>query len=54
MTWNIILEEGMWKTMLKRVGMTVFTFVAAFVVLFSYVGNSQAAAQLSDIPSTCC
>ena len=37
--------------MLKRVGMTVFTFVAAFIVLFSYVGNSQAAAQLSDIPS---
>ena len=52
MTWNMILEEGMWKTMLKRVGMTVFTFVAAFIVLFSYVGNSQAAAQLSDIPST--
>ena len=44
----------MWKTMLKRVGMSVFTLVAAFVVLFSYVGNSQAAAQLSDIPSSCC
>ena len=29
--------------MLKRVGMTVFTLVAAFMVLFSYVGNSQAA-----------
>ena len=41
----------MLKTMLKRVGMTVFTFVASFIVLFSYVGNSQAAAQLSDIPS---
>ena len=41
----------MLKIMLKRVGMTVFMFVASFIVLFSYVGNSQAADRLSDIPS---
>ena len=46
------MRRGILETMLKRVGMSVFTFVAAFVVLFSYVGNSQAAVQLSDIPST--
>lgn len=38
--------------MLKRVGMTVFSLVAVCLVLFSYIGSSQAAAKLPDIPSS--
>jgi N-acetylmuramoyl-L-alanine amidase len=52
MTWIETKGRGMWKIMVKHVGMSFFTFVAVFIVLFSYVGNSQAATQLSDIPST--
>ena len=38
--------------MLKRVGMTIIMFVVAIIGLTTYNGNSQAAVQLSDIPSS--
>ena len=52
MTWNIIQGEGNVENNVETCRNDGFYFVAVFIVLFSYVGNSQAAARLSDIPST--